>query len=59
MPCMCWFDPGDDVRRVIKLHCQIIVDVIKQLEKEGDPICVSLEGTKKLLDHLYDTSSCD
>lgn len=58
MPCMCWYDPGEEPKRLIKSHCQQIVDEIKRLEKDGDPIGVSLADAKKLLEHLY-TGTCN
>lgn len=58
MPCHCWFDPGEESERLIKLHCQQIVQEIKRLEKIGDPIGISLEHTIILLTHLY-TGECD
>ena len=53
MPCCCWFTPSEESKRLIKLSCETIVDEIKRLEKEGDPIGISLKETKELLDHLY------
>lgn len=58
MPCTCWYDPGEGPKRLIKSHCQQIVDEIKRLEKEGDPIGVSLKDAQKLLEHLY-IGKCD
>ena len=59
MPCMCWYNPPEESKRLIKSLCQQIVDEIKRLEKEGDPVGVSIEEAKKLLEHLYDTSRCE
>lgn len=58
MPCTCWYDPGEEPKRLIKLHCQEIVEVIKRLEQIGDPIGVSLQDAQKLLEHFY-TGKCD
>ncbi len=38
---------------------QLIVNEIKILEKEGDPMGLGLGDVKKLLSHLYDPDSCD
>jgi hypothetical protein len=58
MPCTCWYVPSKESEQYIKSLCQQIVDKIKSLEKEGDPIGISITDTKKLLDHLY-TGECD
>lgn len=58
MPCHCWYTPPKESERMIKNLCQLIVDEIKRLEKEGDPIGISIDNTKKLLDHLY-IGECD
>jgi len=58
MPCMCWYDPPEVSKRFIKYHCELLVQEIKRLESEGDPLGISIESTKKLLDHLY-TGECD
>lgn len=59
MPCMCWYEPSENSKRLIKNLCQQLVDEIKRLESEGDPIGISMEDTKKLIDHLYDPSKCN
>lgn len=58
MPCMCWYDPGEEPKKEIKLHCEKIVEIIKQLELIGDPLGVSLNDAQKLLEHLY-TGKCE
>lgn len=58
MPCMCWYDPGDESRKLIKDLCQQLVDKIKELEKIGDPIGCDLRSIKELIDHLYDPRMC-
>lgn len=58
MPCMCWFDPPEESKRLIKNLCQQIVDEIKRLEKDGDPIGVSVRQTQELIAHLYSPSTC-
>lgn len=58
MPCSCWYDPGEEPKRLIKNLCQQIVDEINRLEKIGDPMGVSLKDAQKLLEHLY-TGTCD
>lgn len=57
MPCMCWFTPSEESRKLIKSSCEVIVNEIKRLEKEGDHIGISIRETKELLDHLY-TGKC-
>jgi hypothetical protein len=58
MPCMCWYEPSEESKELIKSHCQAIVDEINRLEEIGDPIGLSLKDVKELLDHLYDPSTC-
>lgn len=58
MPCSCWYTPSDETHRLIKTHCQIIVDEIKRCEKIGDPIGISLKQTQELLRHLYYPEEC-
>lgn len=58
MPCMCWYEPPEASRRMIKNCCKQIVDEIKLLEKEGDPEGCTLLDVKMLLDHLYSPSKC-
>jgi len=59
MPCMCWYDPPEASKKLIKTCCEQIVKEIKWLEKDGDPIGVSISSTKELLDHLYNPDKCD
>lgn len=59
MPCMCWFDPPEESKRMIKNYCVQIVEEIRRLEKQGDPLGISIKSTKELLDHLYDPDSCE
>lgn len=58
MPCMCWYEPSEASKQIIKRHCESLVDEIKRLHKEGDPLGCSLSDVKKLLDHLYH-GNCD
>jgi hypothetical protein len=53
MPSNCWFTPDDASYGLINSSCQSIVDEIKQLEKRGDPIGISLRSAHELLDDLY------
>lgn len=55
---MCWYNPPEESKKLIKTHCQSIVDEIKRLEQEGDPYGISIKDTKELLDHLYNPASC-
>lgn len=59
MPCCCWFDPGEESKKLIKFHCQAIVDEIKRLNEIGDPIDISLEKAQELLHHLYYPHKCE
>lgn len=59
MPCMCWYEPDEACKILIKNSCKTIVDEIKRLEKIGDPLGISIENTKKLLDHLYNPIICN
>lgn len=58
MPCMCWYDPPEGSKRLIKNLCQQIVDEIKLLEKEGDPVGISVRQTQELIAHLYNPYMC-
>jgi hypothetical protein len=55
---MCWFEPGEESKKLIKNHCQQIVDEIKRLERIGDPLGISIRHTQELLAHLYDPRRC-
>jgi hypothetical protein len=55
---MCWFEPPEASKRLIKNCCQLIVDEIKRLEREGDPSGISIEKSKELLDYLYKPEIC-
>lgn len=58
MPCCCWYEPPEESKRLIKNHCQDIVDEIKRLERIGDPVGISIDHAKQLLDHLYNPDAC-
>jgi hypothetical protein len=58
MPCMCWYNPPEASKRIIKNACVTIVEEIKLLEKDGDPIGYELKDVKELLDHLYNPEMC-
>jgi len=58
MPCMCWYDPPERSKKLIKDCCKQIVDEIHFLRKEGDPLGCELKDVKELLDHLYDPPIC-
>lgn len=55
---MCWFDPPEESKRLVKVHCQSIIDELERLHKEGDPLGLQLKDVKELLDHLWKPSSC-
>lgn len=57
MPCMCWYDPPEASKRLIKGHCVAIVDEIKRLSMDGDPHGCELQDVQELLAHLY-TGKC-
>ena len=58
MPCMCWYDPPEEAKKKIKNLCQQLVDEVRYLEREGDPIGISIREIKILIDHLADSSLC-
>jgi hypothetical protein len=58
MPCFCLYNPPESSKKLIKECCITIVDEVKRLEKHGDPIGISIDEVKELLDHLYDPSKC-
>lgn len=58
MPCMCWYDPPEASKRLLKSLCEQIVVELKELHKEGDPLGCQLSDIHKLIDHLYDPDSC-
>lgn len=55
---MCWYDPPEVSKKVVKECCERIVYEIKSLEREGDPIGLTINDVKILLDHLYDHKLC-
>ena len=59
MPCMCWFIPEKASHRLVKGCCQQIIDELKILDKEGDPIGLQLRDVKDLLDHLWNPALCE
>lgn len=58
MPCMCWYDPPEASKKLVKHHCQMIVDELKLLHKDGDPLGLQLADVKELLDHLWNPAKC-
>ncbi len=59
MPCFCHYDPPEIEKRLIKVHCLVIIKHLRDLHAIGDPIGCGLEDVKKLLDHLWDPKSCE
>jgi hypothetical protein len=55
---MCWYDPPELSKKKIKTLCQQLVDEVRILEKDGDPIGISIREVKELIDHLADESLC-
>ena len=58
MPCCCWYHPSDESKRLIKSHLQIVVDQVKRLEANGDPVGLGYQDVVKLFDHMY-SDNCD
>jgi hypothetical protein len=58
MPCMCWFHPDEASKKLVKDHCQAIVDEVKRLESIGDPVDLSIDDIKELIEHLYNPKAC-
>lgn len=54
MPCCCWYEPPEESKKKIKSLCQELVNTVIELEKEGDPIGISIREIKELIDHLSD-----
>lgn len=58
MPCMCWYTPSDHDQKEFKRLCTQLVDLIKELGKEGDPTSCNIKDAHKLIDHLYNPKLC-
>ncbi|HJU78099.1 MAG TPA: hypothetical protein VJ599_00855 [Nitrososphaeraceae archaeon] len=58
MPCMCWYDPSKEDKKIFKMLCQQVVDHIKACNKDGDPIGISVRDAKELISHLYNPDMC-
>lgn len=58
MPCMCWYDPPEESKKLIKSLCQQLVDEVRRLERYGDPSGCTIQDVKQLIDHLSDRSVC-
>lgn len=58
MPCMCWYQPSEESKKLVKVHCEAIIQELKRLHKIGDPLGMNLSDIKTLLDHLWDPDSC-
>lgn len=58
MPCMCWYTPSDENQKIFKEYCEALVNHIKHMEKDGDPVCCTVNDAVKLIKHLYNPSSC-
>lgn len=59
MPCCCWYDPPEESKKLIKDKCQDIVNELHKITKIGDPFGWELKDVHKLLDHLYNPSTCE
>jgi len=58
MPCCCWYDPGKENQKIMKDLCVMLVDHLKKLSKNGDPLGCEIQDAHKLIDHLY-FGNCD
>ncbi len=58
MPCMCWFDPPEESKRLVKFHCEQIIIELKRLHELGDALGLQLSDVKELLDHMWNPSLC-
>mgnify|MGYP006957731109 FL=1 len=58
MPCMCYYEPSEESKKIVKESCMKIIEEIKECEKIGDPLGLTLSDIHILLDHLYDPSKC-
>lgn len=58
MPCMCWYDPPEESKRLIKDCCEKIVAEMHKLDKEGDAYGCTLHEVKELIEHLYRPDTC-
>ena len=56
---MCWYDPPEEKKRLIKDLCEKIVDEIKLAEKEGNPMGMDIKDVVQLLNHLYCPEYCE
>lgn len=50
---MCWYQPTKEQERQIKALCQQLVDEMHKLDKDGDPMGLTLQDITKLIEHLY------
>ena len=55
---MCWTDPPEASKRLIKNLCQQIVNEVKIMEKDGDLTSFDIPHVHQLIDHLYRPESC-
>ena len=55
---MCWFEPYEESKKLVKFHCQAMVDELKRLDRIGDPLGLGIDDVHKLLDHLF-WGKCD
>ncbi len=59
MPCMCWYEPDEQYKKQFKKMCYELVEFIREREKIGDPLDMSINDAKKLIDHIYNPNSCN
>ena len=59
MPCICHYNPSKTEQKIFKQYCYNLVDFIKLMKKEGDPVGCTLKDAHTLIDHLYNPSLCN
>ena len=55
---MCWYDPPEHSKVLIKNLCEQIVNEVQRLERDGDPLSCRMKDIHELLNHLYDPDAC-
>lgn len=57
MPCMCWYEPDEQIKKEFKNKCKDVVDVLHKVNKTGDALGMQLQDALTLIEHLY-TGKC-
>jgi hypothetical protein len=55
---MCWYEPPEESKKLIKECCEKIISEIKYLDRRGDAYGCTLKDIHTLLDHLYHPETC-